>query len=294
LQIGHFHLLKRNHAEAWRWYEQARTKLPAARPPQNWIEFTQRVGAPENSQVFEFVCLKRLGRDDDAAAKWLQFEANFFPTTTEPSSEPQAAAVTDVLLQSLGPQADLLKRLIQDLFVAEVFLSVDALDDAIAHFRSESQPDASDDASLSRAIVLAQLLLIARDHDGYLEQATNVIRPLTIRMWKNPKDQSPQTANTVLQLAAGLCVAPLFRADFLSGVSDAALQQNLPIWKADRDRLDDGLPAVAVDLVLRAAALRQEDLAAAKAAEERIERSAAGRELFLGKSIDSGLVGWFE
>ncbi len=291
LQIGHFHLLKRNHAEAWRWYEQARQKLPTAKPPQNWTEFTQRIGAPENSQLFEFICLKRLGRDEEATAKFLEFEQSFFPSA-DSAADAKTADATDAMLGALGPQADLLKHLIHDLYVAEVFLSVDALDDALTYFRTEPKRPASDDETLSRAIVLAQLLLIARDDDGYLAQATNVIRPLALRMWKNPASQ-PENANFVLQTATGLCLAPLFRSDFLSRVSDAALQENVSIWKEDRERLENGLPAVAVDLVLRAAALKRNDMAEVKAAEERIARNSAGRDLFAGKSIDDGLAGWF-
>ncbi len=291
LQIGHFHLLKRNHAEAWRWYEQARQKLPTAQSPQNWMEFTQRVGAPENSQLFEFLCLKRLGRDDEATEKFLEFEQSFFPSA-DSTPEAQTLDATDVMFGAMGPQAELLKHLIHDLYVAEVFLSVDALDDALTYFRAEPQRPASDDETLSRAIVLAQLLLIARDADGYLKHATNVIRPLALRMWKKPAGQ-PENANFVLQTATGLCLAPLFRSDFLSRVSDAALQENILLWKEERGRLESGLPAVAVDLMLRAAALKRNDLAEVQAAEERIAHNSAGRDLFVGKSIDDGLAGWF-
>ncbi len=289
LQIGHFHLLKRNHAEAWRWYEQARQKLPAAKPPQNWIEFAQRIGAPENSQLFESICLKRLGREDDAAAKFSEFEQSFFPS---PDQAKKISDPIDAMFGALGSQAELLKHLIHDLYAAEVFLSVDALDDALTQFRAEPQRPVSDDATLSRAIVLAQLLLIARDEDGYLQHATNVIRPLALKMWKNPAGQ-PENPNFVLQTATGLCLAPLFRSDFLSRVSDTALQENTSIWKEERDRLENGLPAVAVDLVLRAAASKRNDLAEVQAAEERISRSTAGRDLFAGQSIDDGLAGWF-
>lgn len=289
LQIGHFHLLKRNEAEAWRWYEQARQKLPAAKSPPNWIEFTQRIGAPENSQLFEFICLKRLGREEDAAAKFSEFEQTFFPS---PDPAKKTSDPTDAMFSAMGPQAELLKHLIHDLYVAEVFLSVDALDDALTHFRAEPQPPVSDDEKLSRAIALAQLLLIAGDEDGYLQHATNVIRPLALRMWKNPAGQ-PENANFVLQTTTGLCLAPLFRSDFLSRVSDTALQENISIWQDERDRLENGPPAVAVDLVLRAAALKRSDIAEVQAIEERIARNPAGRDMFPGKSIDDVLAGWF-
>ena len=93
-------------------------------------------------------------------------------------------------------------------------------------------------------------------------------------------------------MAAGLCVAPLFRVDFLSSVSESALEQNIAIWKNSRDQLGDGYPAVAADLILRAAALQRKDMPEATAAEERIARN-SGRDLFAGKPIDEGLADLF-
>ena len=287
-------MLKRDHAGAWRWYAQARNKLPAARPPQNWTEFTQHVGAPENSRVFEYLCLKQLGRDDEANAKWLEFEQNFFPPRATEQTDAAAPDATDAWLGALGPQAELLKHLIHDLYVAEVFLSVDAVDDALTHFRPNLPPTASQNAEMTRAIVLGQLFLVASDHDGYLSHCTSVVAPLAIEMGTNAAKHPAENAHLVLQVAAGLCVAPLFRTDFLSGVSDAALQKNIPIWKDLRERLGDGLPAVAVDLVLRAAALNRNDQTAAKVAEERIARNPAGRDLFAHQPIDEVLAGWMD
>ena len=286
LQVGHFHLLKRDHAEAWRWYAQARSKLPAAKPPQNWTEFTQRVGAPENSQVFEYLCLKRLGRDDEAQAKWQEFERNFFPTIAPQKPDSPAPDIADNFLEAMGPQAELLKHLVHDLYVAEVFLSVDAVDDALTHFRADPPPAADDNAKMSRAIVLAQLLLIAGDRDGYLSHGTDTVLPLAISLWTPLVEQKQGSANAVLQVAAGLCLAPLFRPDFYSEVSASALPENLMKWSHLRSQLEDGLPAVTVDLALRAAALKQSDTTAVKEAAERIASNPAGRELFADKPID--------
>ncbi len=294
LQVGHFHLLKHDNAEAWRWYALARSKLPAAKPPQNWTEFTQRVGAPENSQVFEYLCLKRLGRDDEAQAKWQEFERNFFPAIAPQKPDSPAPDIADNFLEAMGPQAELLKHLVHDLYVAEVFLSVDAVDDARSHFRADPPPAADDNAKMSRAIVLAQLLLIAGDRDGYLSHCTDTVLPLAIARWTPSLDQQQESANSVLQFAAGLCLAPLFRSDFYSSVSDRTLQDNLPKWNTQRDHLKHGLPAVAVDLMLRAAALKQDNEIAVKKAEERIASNPAGRELFADKPIDDVIARWFE
>ncbi len=295
LQIGHYYLLKRDYTEAWRWYVRARQKLPAPRPPQDWQEFTQRIGAPENSQLFEFLCLKRLGQDDEASAKWTEFEQNFFPPVPTERRDGQAQGAADVFLGAFGPQTELLQCLVHDLYVAEVFLSVDAMDDALAHFRVNQPAPASEAAELSRALVMAQLLLIARDHDGYLTHCTDVVAPLTLRMWEvNAAGQPAGNSNFVLQVAGGLCLAPLFRPDFIEGLSASTVRRSVPTWKDYRENLSDGLPAIAVDLVVRAAALKLNDIPAAEAAQERIARNPAGQQLFSNKRIDEVVAGWFD
>ncbi|MCX7423500.1 MAG: hypothetical protein NT013_28735 [Planctomycetia bacterium] len=293
LQIGHFHLLKGNNAEACHWYAKARGQLPAPQPPQNWTEFTQRVSAPENSQVFEFLCLKRLDREDEAQAKWQEFELNFFPKLS-PESQTPMANTSENFFEAMGPQTEFLKYLIHDLYVAEVFLSVDAIDDALKHFRADALPSADDPEKLSRAIVLAQLFLIANDREAFLSHSTNTVVPLAIKVGKNLTKQHPGTTSEVLQFAAGLCLAPLFRSEFFNGLSDAVLHTNVLKWNALREQLEDGLPAVAIDLVRRAIAQNQSNPKAAKAAEEQINGNPTGRELFADKPIDDVVARWFE
>ena len=68
LQVGHYYLLKKDYARAWEWYERANQNLPARTPPRNLQEFVETIGVPERSQLFEYHCLKQLGRDEQAAA----------------------------------------------------------------------------------------------------------------------------------------------------------------------------------------------------------------------------------
>ena len=79
LQIGHYLLMTGNPEQAWHWYVKARQKLPAPKPPENWDECLRRSGAPERSQLFESICLKRLGREAQAIEKWNEFESSFLP-----------------------------------------------------------------------------------------------------------------------------------------------------------------------------------------------------------------------
>jgi PAS domain-containing protein len=298
LQIGHYYLLKRDYTEAWRWYEQARRKLPAARPPRDWQEFARRIGSPDQSQVFEFLCLKRMGRVDEAAARWLEFEQTFFPqAAAQPADPSQSSArdATDQLLSAPGPHAELLRRLVHELYAAEVFLSVDALDDALEHFGAEPVREAGDEAALSRSLVAAQLRLIARDHAGYLAHCTDVVAPQALGLWEAGAAAAPPAAGShVLSMACGLCLAPLFHPEFVRGLPEPAVRDYRPKWEEYRDGLDDGLPAIAVDLVLRAAALKCGDMAAAEAAHERIRRNPAASELFGQNPIDDVIASWWE
>lgn len=292
LQIGHFHLLKRDYSEAWRWYAQGRAKLPSTQPPQSWPEFTQRIGAPENSKVFEYLCLKRLGRDDEAAKKWREFDEDFFPQPGGKDADSPDNGSTEALLGVTGLEAELLKRLVHDLFVAEVFLSVDAVEDALTHFRDE-RPTQNDATALSHAIVVAQLLLISDDPDGYVSHCTSALAPLVFERAKWPENPS-----SVFSIATGLCVAPLFRADFLSRISTGTLQECLPIWREHRTNLerskDDGLSSMAADLVIRAAALVRGDDVEAQAGVERIRRNSMGRTLIGDRPIDDVVKTWFD
>lgn len=297
LQVGHYHLLKRNAAEAWHWYEKARQKLPAAQPPASWEEFIRRIGAPENSQLFEYLCLKQLGRDADATAKWTEFLQNFYPASPAPPKPGDPIPPTDPLSAMFGVRTELVKPLLRDLFIAEVFLSVDGLDEALRHFREPVVAE-SVAAAFSRAVVLAQLMLIARDNSGYLNHCAAVVAPLALLLWQ--ADQTGETKqgagddNQSLQLVAGLCLAPLFREEFLKQVPADQLQQQILVWKELAAKQQAGVPALAIDLVLRAAASRLADSASVQQAEERIAANPASQQLFAERPIDEVTASWFE
>jgi hypothetical protein len=294
LQIGHYHLLKRQEAEAWRWYTKAREKLPAHKPPANWEAFVRGMGAPENCHVFEYVCLKRMGRDAEAAAKWIEFEQNFYPLPPEPLKAGEPAPPVDLVAAMFGQRTDLLKPIIRDLFVAEVFLSVDGLHEGIAHFQ-KSPPAENDAAAFSRAVLLAQLMLIAGKHEDYLEHCTRVVVPLALKLWQNDKPgQSANERNQAIPLIGELCLAPMFRADFMTQLPPEVVQRQMLAWKELATKHDAGLPAVAIDLAMRAAALALNDPNEAKQAENRITANTAAQQVFSGRPIDEVIASWFE
>ena len=74
-------------------------------------------------------------------------------------------------------------RLLQDLYIAEVLLSLDASEDARDYFRSVLAPGSAetDTARLSAAVVLSQVLLLEGKHDEYAELATETLAPLLLK-----------------------------------------------------------------------------------------------------------------
>lgn len=288
LQVGHYSLLKGNAEEAWRWYVKARQKLPQPKPPGTWQELIQTLGAPERSQLFESICLMRLGRDAEAAEKWKEFESNFYPVPGNPAETPAPAVPVNPAAGLSESQIDpVMKALVRDLFIAEVFLSVDGLNEAIKEFQKPRALSDSEITQFTRTIVLAQLMLIAGDDAGYLNQCGEVVAPLALKLWQTELPGQPASEiNPTLQLATGLCLVPLFRAEFLERFPLELLKKQLLVWKDLAMKHQSGRPALAIDLVLRAFAIRLNDVSGKDSAEKRITANPAAQQLLSGRPID--------
>lgn len=261
--------------------------MPEPHPPINWQEFAQRLGAPENSQLFEFLCLVRLGRDSDATEKWREFEENFYPVI---KPEDKSSAIDFANL--LGSQSPLGKPFLRDLVIAEAFLSVDGFKDALEHFSNRQMETLSDAEALSRFLTLGQLMLIARDNSGYLKHSTDVVAPLAMKVLQADLLMAP-TRDSTLQLAIGMSLAPLFRADFFEQFPREIAQETIEKWSELSPDQNSGLPAVAINLVIRAAANRLENAETRKLAEERLAVNMDAQSLFAGKPIDDAIESWF-
>jgi tetratricopeptide (TPR) repeat protein len=296
LQLGHYFLLKKDYARAWEWYERASQKLPPREPPATFLEFTETLGAPERSQFFEYLCLKQLGRHDDAKARLDEFEKCFFPADAAAEEAPTGdlntlgpAIMADIVRQ-LGRDAPLVLRMIHDLYIAEVFLSVDAVDDGIAFFRERRSADDGDVNQMSREMTLSQLLLIAGRYDEYLGLSAEMLKRLEFVLpQSNDADGARDTAQASLGLSQfGIfsCLAPLFRREFLSGVDEDSLREAISGWDARTVEIKTQSDA-AIDLFLRAAHQTLGNAEAAEAIEARLMAAgAAGKVAVTQKSID--------
>jgi hypothetical protein len=86
-----------------------------------------------------------------------------------------------------------------------------------------------------------------------------------------------------------LCLIPLFHAEFLVGVSDEAVAQAIASWEVQRRRTTADLPALALDLCLRAAHLRLGHGEAAHEIEDRLRANPATRAELGERPIDEAL-----
>jgi hypothetical protein len=297
LQVGHYYLLKKDYARAWESYERANQKLPPRKPPRDFQEFVATIGAPERSQLFEYHCLKQLGHDRAAAEKLLEFEQTFFPA--EPAATDQPAQLLDDVLRQFGPQAELLKRVLHDFYVAEVFLSVDAADAGIALLREQLSSDDDRTVRLSRALTLTQLLLVAGKREEYLSHCTEHVLPLALEAWAADEAANVKSPNSaglgihVLRVVGGLSLAPLFRPDFLAGIPDQKLKEAIETWDARGPTVSQQEPVLAIDLFLRAANLALGENETARQIEARLESNPALKASFGDKPIDEAVLELF-
>jgi hypothetical protein len=261
VQVGHYYLLKRDYAQAWRWYEEAERELPPPAPVavRDFLDYLRAIPGPRDFSIFQYHCLTKLGRTEEARGKLEHFRRHFLPRFVEPANSPAGAGgvqdgkSTLQHLQELLVPSTLLGSLLQDLYVAEVFLSLDAIADGEAFFRTALGQGDTDAARLGRAIVLGQILLLERKYGEYANLATETIGPLLTRVLKPvPADGRRDLLDTtsLTRLAAGFALLPLGVSEFLSRLPDKQLQSLRPRWEKQQASANDESRAFH-DLVLR-------------------------------------------
>src|SRR5262249_21626212 len=90
-QVGHFYLLKKDYAEAWKWYEAA-DREAAAMGQLGADLLTVVLGLARDQSLFEYVCLKKLGRVEEAGRQLAHFRR-----VSAPSPNPDRAQPTPVV-----------------------------------------------------------------------------------------------------------------------------------------------------------------------------------------------------
>jgi hypothetical protein len=256
-QIGHYHLLKRDFARAWEWYEKAEQEMPPA--ADQALTLDGRLVDPRDFSFFHYHCLNQLGRVPEAQARLERFEKNF-RQRLEHVRKVRLEAVSDEAeqrrLQDVLGDESLLTTLLLDLHCAEVFLSLDAGDDACTHFRAALARAGTDSARLSKALVLAQTLLLRERYAEYAELATDTLLPLLVKAW-NPvptgKLKDLSEAQGLLLVVGSWSLLPLDAPEFLARLPEAQVRNLLPRWQAVREQSQDPVVHLGVDLFLAAA-----------------------------------------
>ncbi|HEV3082925.1 MAG TPA: hypothetical protein VGY66_24280, partial [Gemmataceae bacterium] len=244
VQVGHYYLLKRDYAQAERWYQEAERELPPAGPVEvgDVLGYVRALQGPRDFSLFHYHCLTKLGRPAEARAMLSQFRRFFLPTLVD-STKGQASAFTVTIndktlerhLRDLQDPHNLVGRLLQDLYAAEVFLSVDAAKDAEAFFgaAAEHQEDGSA-ARLSRSIVLGQILLLEKKHREYADLSTKTIGPLLIEMLKPVPAEGQRDfldPTSLSEFIGGFALLPMGAAEFLSWLPEEQRREMLTRWR---------------------------------------------------------------
>jgi hypothetical protein len=263
VQVGHYYLLKRNFAEAWRWYEQAERELPPAasdvHSTHDLVGFFQALQGPRDFSFFQYHCLTKLGRANEARTKLDHFRRFFLPRFGPPPEgrAPTSTATIDgktleQILVGLFDPKSIVGSLLLDSYAAEVFLSLDGVADGEAFFRATLADAENDAIRLSRAIILGQILLLEKKYPDYATLATETIAPLLLQVFKRAPSwqRDPLGITSLIESAGALAALPLADPEFLSLLPAKQLQTMLPQWQRLQNKGGESSRFL-VDLVLR-------------------------------------------
>ena len=236
-QVGHYFHLKHDFKQAWNWYEQGKgvgAPAPAL--------MTTMTGLPvANEQLFyEYLCLTKLGRIAEAGERRTRFEAMF--EAPPPAKPGEPAPATPPLLPGVAERMDFVLPFMHDLLVAEVYLSLDAAEEAATCFQAETARADTDGKRLSALLTLGQILLIQGKNAEYLDLCGSKLIPLILADAK--KQNGGWQQRNVVGLATVTALTPLSASDFMKLIPHATLERWLPTWR----QLADEKTQVAADI----------------------------------------------
>lgn len=289
-QIGHYHLLHREYAEAWQWYMNAAAEPPQVNDKRSPRQFVRRFVRGGDTLFFQAICLDKLGRAGEARNKRRQFDETFLPELPAVPQTPTPNQIAPFGAADLQPSAEQLQHW-RDLYIAEVFLSLDAVEDGEQFFRGGLQTATTDADRLSKALVLTQFLLLLNKNEEYADLATDTVLPLLLRTWKPrpPSSARQEQAHLILAYSDGFSLLPLFSSEFLAGLSENQVRSLVPRWRKQSPLADDDMKRLGLDLFLEAAAQRLGQRDERQAASRRIASNPAHREFLDDKGVP-GLI----
>ncbi|HEV8062797.1 MAG TPA: hypothetical protein VGP68_23155 [Gemmataceae bacterium] len=278
-QVGrHFHL-KKDYKQAWDWYEQGKgvgAPVPA--------QMTTMTGLPvANEQLFyEYLCLTKLGRDAEAMAVQARFDAAFVrspPVKPVAGAPPKPPAIPE-----LAERMDLLVPLMHDFLIAEVYLSLDEVDEAASFFRTEAERTDTDGKRLSALLTLSQILLIQGKNEEYLDLCAAKLAALIGSDAKNHSAHASQ--GSVVDMITTCALAPLAASDFVKLIPQEGVQRWLPTWRKLAAEASQGAGSQTIDFILSAALERLEKHEESAAVRRHLEQTNATLPIFGNSGAD--------
>jgi Tol biopolymer transport system component len=249
-QVGHYHLLKRQFEEACRWYREAEATLKPPRQPADPVQEARALLARRDFTFFEYYCLVKLGRPEEARGKLEKFQVHFL-RVLEAAREAQRVAGGQAAPVEIAMQGN---RVLRAFYEAEAFLSLDAAKDARAFFQNELATAKTEEDRLSNGLALSQLLLLAKEHEAYADLATATLRPLLVKLVQaTPAGNQVPFAVTIGANALTDPLLPMYAPDFVATLSADQVQRLIPRWVAFRDQAPDDTARLTADLFLEAA-----------------------------------------
>lgn len=253
-QIGHYHLLRREYATAWKWYEQAEAAQPSAPQPATPERRPPFLLTRQDFSFFAYHCLTQLGKEAEAQTRLKRFQRTF-------------AALFAPSGQGRPPMKEydrFLAALLRDLYAAEVFLSLDAVKEGQRFFHAALATAPTDAERLSGAIVLGQMLLLEKKHAEYADLVADTVLPLLAKVGRpGAPEQNRLNGLTPLMVLGELAlfpidltVLPLCAPEFLATLTDEQVRALIPRWTKPPAPGADDESRLLTDLFLEAAYAR--------------------------------------
>ena len=264
-QVGHYHLLKQDYEEAWNWYQQAaEDRQPSPKLTMNALlemAFQRRIH--HDPHFFEYYCLWKLGRKEQAAQRLATFKESLSLDLED------GVMFVDLQKIDISEQAQFedavafVDTFMQASYMTEVFLSLDAAADGITIFNEHAADGDTEDEQLARLICQSQLMLAAGRYQDYAILAREEILPHLSHLgnirnafqhWN--LDEPVKVLTDMKQLITGisicLAVLPMASDEFVALLSDEEVRDSIESWVSKYEAAKSDEHRVAVDMVLRA------------------------------------------
>jgi Tol biopolymer transport system component len=297
MEVAHYHLVKGEYTEAWRWYERVEREI-AVEAAQNSAEkegsarWTNRVRLP----LFEYYCLSKLGRRAEARQALARFDEKFSSAALARSAARKAAAEgSSNLSPKRGGDLDTQEGLdangflvtaVKDVFFVESSLALSSDQEAAKLLREFLAGADGDRPRLAHAIFLGQILLVQKHYKEYAKLAANEIIPLVekVRRFPGYEAASSDSATRLLFYCMSFYgFAPLLVPEFLANLSSEEVNALVDRWQTARASDPDEARWLVSQLGLYASYTRLGRMDDARLAEERVNKASASPKNPFGK-----------